>query len=449
MNLFGLSLKNIFHKPLSTTLSLILFALGVGLISILFQLSTQVQEKFDKNLAGIDLVIGAKGSPLQLILSSMYHVDSPTGNISIEEATPFLRDGHPLIGTAVPLSLGDSYQGYRIVGTTHDILGLYDAEVAEGRLWEKTLEATVGAAVAEDLKLKIGDTFKSSHGFDINEDLTHEDAGSLVVVGILKPSGAVTDQLILTRPESVWAVHDHGMEEADFEEEEHDDEAHEEEEHDHETEDHEEEDHPEDEHSHHDHSPYEEIKPLISYQDKDITSILLKFKSRTNYQALNMLRGVNENTDLLAASPPIEINKLYDNMGVGIEALRVLALVIVIVSGLSIFISLFSSLKERKYELALMRTMGASRTTLFILIVLEGLLLAAMGYVMGMLLSHIGMEVLARVMEDSYRYTFTGTRFLREELFLLGGALAIGFIAAVIPAIQASRTDISTTLTEG
>ncbi len=424
MNLFGLSLKNIFHKPLSTALSLILFALGVGLISILFLLSTQVQEKFDKNLAGIDLVIGAKGSPLQLILGSMYHVDSPTGNISIKEATPFLREGHPLIETAIPLSLGDSHEGYRLVGTDHKITGLYEAELAEGKLWEKTMEVTVGAAVANDLKLKIGDTFNSSHGFDINEDLVHDDAGAFEVVGILSPSGAVLDQLILTSPESVWAVHEHGGAEEEVEES-------------------------DSTQAENDHGHYEEPKPLISYADKDITSILVKFNSRTNYQALNMLRGINENTDLMAASPPIEINKLYDNMGVGIDALRVLALVIVVVSGLSIFISLFSSLKERKYELALMRTMGASRTTLFLLIILEGLLLAVMGYLIGIALSHIGMEILARVMEESYRYTFSGSLFLKEELILLGGALAIGFIAAVIPAIQASKTDISTTLTEG
>jgi putative ABC transport system permease protein len=424
MNIFGLSLKNIFHKPLSTALSLVLFALGVGLISILFLLSTQVQEKFDKNLAGIDLVIGAKGSPLQLILSSMYHIDNPTGNISIKEATPFIREGHPLIGTAIPLSLGDSYAGYRIVGTTEAIFDLYETELREGKLWEKPMEVVIGAAVALDTKLKIGDTFNSSHGFDLNENLVHDDAGSFKVVGILQPSGAVTDQLVLTPPESVWAVHDHGAHEEEAEES-------------------------DSTHAEHHHEHYDEINPLTSYPDKDITAVLLKFKSRTNIQALNMLRGINENTDLLAASPPIEINKLYDNMGVGIDALRVLALVIVFVSGLSIFISLFSSLKERKYELALMRTMGASRDFLFILIILEGLLLAALGYLLGIALSHIGMEVMAGAMKESYRYTFSGFVFLREELILLAGALGIGFVAAIIPAIQASRTDISTTLSEG
>ena len=426
MNLLQLSWKNLINKPLSMALSLILFALGTGLISLLILLNTQLAEKFEKNLAGIDMVIGAKGSPLQLILCSMYHIDSPTGNISIKEVTPFLREGHPLIETAIPLSLGDSHQGYRIVGTTHGLVDLYNAEAASGPLWQKTMEVTLGANVAKELNLTVGDEFFSSHGFIIDDNLVHGDTEPLKVVSILKPTGAVIDQLILTNTQTVWAVHDHEMG------------AEGEEEHEHEE---------GEEHAHHDHSPEEE-KPLLEYPDKDITSVLVKFKGR-NYQALNMPRSINENTDMQAAAPAIEINRLRDNMGVGEYFLQVLALVIVVVSGLSIFISLYSSLKERKYELALMRVMGASPGKLFSLIVLEGLLLAFIGFVIGIALSHIGMEVLANFMQDSYRYSFSGMTFLREELYLFFGALGIGFIAAILPAIGASNTDISTTLSEG
>lgn len=431
MNLFALSWKNLTNKPLSMALSLVLFALGVGLISLLLVLTHQLEEKFEKNQAGVDLVIGAKGSPLQLILSSMYHIDSPTGNISIKEAKPFLRPNHPIIKTAIPLSLGDSHRGYRIVGTVPEILKLYNAEIGEGRNWAKTMEVTIGATVAENLGLKPGDTFHSSHGFDINDDLLHADAKAFQAVGILKPTGSVIDQLILTNPQSVWAVHDHGDEEHG--------EAAEEEGH----------EHAEGE-AHHteEDSLGEAEKPLIEYEDKDITAILIQFKGR-NIQALNMLRGVNENTDMLAANPVLEINRLYALMGTGTKALRWLAIIIIAVSGLSIFISLYNSLKERRYELALMRVMGASPGKLFALILLEGLLLAGMGYLLGIALSHGGMELLAAQMKDAYRYTFSGLVFLKEELYLLAGALAIGSAAAVLPAIQAGKTEISTTLAEG
>jgi putative ABC transport system permease protein len=435
MNLLQLSWKNLTNKPLSMTLSLVLFALGVGLISLLLVLNHQLQEKFEKNLAGIHLVVGAKGSPLQLILSSMYHIDSPTGNISIQAAKPFLRTGHPIIDKAVPLSLGDNYRGYRIVGTEPSLLEMYDATVGEGRLWEKTMEVVIGATVAKELGLELGAAFQSTHGFDRNEDLVHGDAAAFIVTGILTPTGSVADQLILTSTQSVWAVHDdhdHGPAAFEEDEDEHEhDEAHEH----------------EDEHEH-GANGYDLSKPLIEYEDRDITAMLIKFKGH-NIQALNMQRNINENTDMQAATPAIEINRLYELMGTGTKALRWLAIIIIAVSGLSIFISLYSSLQDRRYELALMRVMGASPGTLFSLIILEGLLLAVMGYLLGMALSHAGMEILAAQMKDAYRYTFSGTVFLREEAYLLAGSLIIGLVAAILPAVQASKTEISSTLAEG
>ena len=417
-------------------LSLVLFGLGVGLISLLLVLNDQLQDKFEKNLAGVDLVIGAKGSPLQLILSSMYHIDAPTGNVSIKEATPFLREGHPIIETAVPLSLGDSHKGFRVVGTKPDFLDLYDAALEEGKMWQKTLEVVAGAAVAKELGLEIGYTFKSTHGFDQNDDLIHEDAESFRVVGILAPTGAVIDQLLLTRFSSTWAVHDHG-------EHEHDEE-------DHDGHDHDEHDHDEHGHEGHDHGTPKEAFPddLLSYQDKQITSILVKFKGH-NIQALNMQRAINENTEMQAATPAIEINRLYTLMGTGTRALRWLAIVIIVVSGLSIFISLYNSLKERRYELALMRVMGASRSKLLTLIILEGLLLAVLGYLLGMALSHGSMYILADQMKETYQYNFSWAHFLIEEVYLLGGALGIGLLAAFIPAIQVQGIDISDTLADG
>ena len=501
MNLIGLSWKNLTNKPWSMLLSVILFALGVGLISLLFLLEKQLQEKFEKNLAGIDLVIGAKGSPLQLILSSMYHIDAPTGNVSLEDARPFLNPDHPLIGQSVPLSMGDSYRGYRIVGTTHEFLSLYDAEVDQGKIWEANFDVTLGAQVANDLGLSLGDEFKSSHGFLDDEDLAHDHADAFKVVGILKPTGAVVDQLILCTTQSFWLVHDH-QEEApaeDHDGHEHgDEEGHDHEhvhngethshEHDHAHDDHAEHDHSDeeahdhdhdadshDDHSGHDHDDHEHSDEAHAGQDHDdhnhdhevhdhsqdvpgslldedpekqITSLLVKFKAR-NYMALNLQRNINENTDLQAATPAIEINRLFSMMDSGEKALRVLAFVIIFVSGLSVFISLYSSLRDRKYELALMRVSGASPAQLFLLIVIEGLLLALVGFALGILLSHGGMQVFAGELKAQYGYSFSGFEFLKEEWFLLLGALGIGLLAAIIPAIQASRTDIADTLTEG
>lgn len=430
MNLLKLSWKNLLFKPGEMILSLILFALGVGLISFLLLLDHQVQDKFEKNLAGIDLVVGAKGSPLQLILNSMYHIDAPTGNIELKAAKPFLNPKNPLIEQAVPLSLGDSYRGYRIVGTTHDFLELYEAEVAEGRLWSDHFEVVLGATVAEKLELSLGEEFKSTHGFIEDEQMEHEHASDFKVTGILEATGSVADQLIITSVPTYWHVH--GAELAEEEEGTEEENGHEHHDHDHDHE--------------HTNNVYLSSHELLDAEDqREITSLLLTFKG-TNFQSLNLARNINENTDLQAASPAIEINRLFSLMDTGSQMLRILAIAIIFVSGLSVFISLYSKLRARKYELAFMRVKGATRGQLFLLIILEGLIIAVLGTIVGLLLAHFSMFFLSGTMEENYKYSFAAFTFLTEEIWVFLVAICIGFVASVIPAIQAANTDISDTL---
>ncbi|MFZ1749344.1 MAG: FtsX-like permease family protein [Saprospiraceae bacterium] len=431
MSILHLAWRNIIKNPLNLLMSIILFGLGVGLISFLLLFNTQLKDKFDKNLAEIDLVIGAKGSPLQMILCSMYHIDNPTGNIPIKQAIPLLREGHPLIKKAIPLSLGDNYKSYRIVGTNHDLIGLYGGQLLEGNLWQKDFEVTIGKAVADDTSLKIGDKFVSSHGFADDVDLAHDDA-AFVVAGIIGGTGTVLDQLILTNTASIWLVHDHAEEElASGDGHEH---AH---------------DHSQDQsHGGGQHLHDNSNTDLINHPDESITSVLIQYKSRTNFQALNFGRNINENTDMQAASPAIEINRLYNMIGVGTDALRGLAMLIAFVSALSIFISLFKSMRERRYELALMRVLGAGRIKVFALIILEGLILAIIGFVIGTIMSHVGMELIAKYLKADFRYSFTGMNFINEEWTVLVIAILLGVLAAIFPAIQAARTDINKTLSE-
>lgn len=454
MNLLQLAWKNLRNKPLRASLSLILFALGVGLISLLFLLDDQIQKNFEKNLAGVDLVIGSKGSPLQMILSSMYHIDAPTGNITLGEIRPFLNPKHPLIEEALPISMGDSYRGYRIVGATENIIGWYDLQFAKGGLYHHDFDVIIGATVAKTLSLDIGSRFKSSHGLVDDEGLEHDDTDDFYVTGILAPSGTVADQLIITTPQTYWHVHDHhdGPAESEGESNDHDGHDHEVEGDDgHEDHGHAGHDHAGHDHSDHNHANHAPITPqslLEEDGEKSITSLLIKFKNNS-FQTLNMPRSINENTDMQAATPAIEINRLFSMMNDAEEALRILAMVIIIVSGLSIFISLFSSLSDRKYELSIMRVMGGTQKTLFMMIVLEGLLLALIGYVLGILLSHLSMGVISTMLKNDYRYDFNALYLLQKEVWLLPAALALGVLAAVIPAIQASRTDISQTLSKG
>lgn len=429
MNVIRLAWKNLTYKPLNALLGILLFALSVGLVSLLLSLRKQADEQFDANLAGVNLVVGAKGSPLNLVLNSMYHLGYPNGNVSLGEVRAFLNPKHPLIEAALPLSLGDGYRGYRIVGTTPDILDWYGAELGEGEVWSHDFEVVIGPNVVANTGLGMGDVFRSAHGIvDEGEDaMEHE--GEFRVVGILAESGTVLDDVILTTNPTYWHTHDHGGVAA--EEEDHGGHDHDHGDHDHE----------------HDHVGG--IQQLLeASEDKELTSILVRYKG-INARTMSFARNINDNTDLLAAEPPYQINEVRRQFDNGQRILRILVVAIIIVSALSIFISLFTSLRDRRYELAMLRVMGSGRTGLFGLIVLEGLFVAAIGALAGLLLSHGILSVMASSIRDDFRYQLDAWRFLPEEGWMFLGALALGFLAAVIPAIQAANTDIGETLTEG
>ena len=445
MNILSLSWKNIKAKPLNTLMSVLLFALSVGLITFLALFNHQLKKGLESNLAGLDLVIGAKGSPLQLILNSMYHIDAPTGNIPIEAAAPFLNPAHPLLSSVTPLSLGDSYGAFRIAGAPPSIFRLYGATQVEGDIYRKDFDVVAGSAVAKKLHLHVEDSFYSTHGLEDNADLAHDHGAPFVIRGILRPTGTVLDQLILCTPQTVWKVHEHDTTASSQTQEADHDHAH---------------DHTAENHNHTsrpvvaiDSADVSQITDTILAQlraapEKEITSILIKFRNRTNIQSLNMLRNINANTGLMAASPALEINRLYAMMGSGTEALRYIAFLIAFVAAISIFISLYTSLNERRYEMALLRVGGAGPGRLFQMILAEGLWITLLGLGIGLLMGHAGMQIAGGLLEKGYKYQFTGMAWTMGEWWIILGAMVVGCLAAILPAIQGSRTDLHTTLAE-
>jgi len=411
VNIFKLSLKNIFNKPLSSTISLALLILGIGIISLLLQLNTLIKDQMDNNLKGIDMVVGAKGSPLQLILSSVYHIDSPTGNISLEEAEKISKNR--MVGSSIKLLYGDNFKGYRIVGAEKKFIELYNGKIKKGKNLSKPFEVLVGSKVYSKLKIDIGDDLISSHG--LRETGESHDDQSFKVVGLLEPSNSVIDQLIITLPQSVWDVHgnhDH--------EEEH--------EHDHEEE--------------HEHDHDEENQ----HDDREITAMLIKFKSPMNI--IQFPRQINETTNLQAAVPSYEISRLFKLFGFGIETLSYLAYLIIIVSGFSLFINLFNSMRERKYEMALIRTLGASRLQLSTMIIFESIILTISGFILGLLFSRFGVMFVSSLMEESINYNLSSFKILNEEYWLLLLSVIIGLMASLIPAVQVYKMNISKILAD-
>ena len=455
MNLLKLSWSYLKAKPFATLLSTILVALGVSLTSILFLLNDQFQDRLDRNIEGIDLVVGAKGSPLQMILSSVYHIDAPTGNIPLKES--FVVTKNPYVEKAIPLALGDSYNGFRIVGTDSQYVNHFGGIIAQGKRVEKDLEVVVGDRAARQLGLKLGDTFFGSHGLVQDGGHVHE-TYAYEVVGILEPTNLVLDQLIVTTVATVWRMHEnHGHGEEGQEQEE---EGHAHDDHNHEAHDHAHDDHSHGHeghgHAHHDQQHKNPTNlPPISKEGKEVTAYLVQYKKdgagETSMRAIVEAPMIIEDnsTTMGYAKPAIELQRLLEMTGVGMDFLRALALIIILISAFSMFISLYSSLKERQYEMALMRVQGARPIQLFSMIIIEGVLVALVGFLIGIFISHLGMEIMAAQLEATYKYTFTGFVVLVEEGWLFLGTLLIGFLAAVIPALQAYRVDISATLSEG
>jgi len=400
VNIFKLSIKNIFNKPLSSSISLALLVLGVGIISLLLQLNTLIKDQMDNNLRGIDMVVGAKGSPLQLILSSVYHIDSPTGNISLAEAETI--SNNRMVGSSIKILYGDNYKGFRIVGAEKKFIELYKGVIKEGKDWDNPYEVLVGSKVYEKLKINLGDELISSHG--LRETGQSHDEGTFKIVGLLKPSNSVIDQLIITSPQSVWDIH----------------ETHDHDEHENEN-----------EHEH---------------DNREITAMLIKFKSPMNI--IQFPRQINENTNLQAAVPSYEISRLFKLFGFGIETLSYLAYLIIIVSGFSLFINLFNSMRERKYEMALIRTLGASRFQLSTMIIFESLVLTISGFILGLLFSRFGVMFVSSLMEESINYNLNSLKILNEEYWLLGLSVLIGVVSSLIPAIQVYKMNISKILAD-
>nr|WP_305069804.1 ABC transporter permease [Flavobacterium covae] len=173
-------------------------------MTLLILLEKQFEEQFSSNADDIDLVLGAQGSPLQLVLSSVYQIDTPTGNINYDSAKVWMK--HPFVQKAIPLAFGDNYDSYKIVGTTGDYLKKFDAQFIEGKEFLADFEVVVGSTVAQKKNLKIGSTFYSIHG-DAKEGEKHE-TKPFKVVGVLQPTGKMIDNLIMCSIKSVWNVHE-------------------------------------------------------------------------------------------------------------------------------------------------------------------------------------------------------------------------------------------------
>ncbi|MEN1784982.1 MAG: ABC transporter permease [Bacteroidota bacterium] len=445
MKLGYLAYRNMVSKPLNLILSLALLVLSVSLVTYVVQLSKQLNGQLSKNITPFDMVVGAKGSPLQLVLSSVLHIDVPTGNIPLQEAERIAKN--PFVASATPVSYGDNYKGYRLLGTKLDYLEAYGAVLADGRHYNKSFEVVVGSGVAQRLSLGLGDTFVSSHGLAAAGGEVHDDK-PYTVVGLLKPTGTVIDQLLVCNLESVWEAHDHGTpnKEDNEEHEGHDEGKDHDGKHAHEHEANDHQDHPHahqelEEHADHKHSEHDGHD-----EDLEITSLLVKFKNPLGL--IQMPRYINENTELQAALPGFEVQRLMGLLGSGVQTINGIAIAILIVSGFSIFICLLKTIREKRQELALLRTYGFGTPKLLLLVLYEGLLYALIGFWIGWILGRLALWITSNYLQSVYGYVLQISGLDVTELWFLGVTLLIAVIAVILASTSIFKLNISKVLSD-
>jgi len=402
MTLARISLYYLWRRKMSTALNIALLAFGVAAVTLLVLTSRQLEERVYRDARGIDLVVGAKGSQTQIVLASIYQLDVPTGSVRWSEAQAIAA--HRGVKKAIPISLGDNYYGFRVVGTTHDYMAHYDVTLSQGRFWHEPLEAVLGADVAARLRPRIGSTFVVAHGLLGAGGEPHNHL-PYSIVGTLGRTGTVIDQLVLTDVASYWIVH--GQQQTDG--------------------------------------------VLVAGPPADdgrtVSALLLQYAPGS--AAGDVARFSNAYPNLQAASPAFETARLFGIIAVGMDLLRGFALVLLISAALSIFIALYHGLNERRYDLAVMRTLGATRESIMSLLLFEGMLLAVVGAVLGLLLGHLLTSVLGFALRQAQQISVTGWTWYAAEVWIVALALIVGVLTALLPAWRAHEVDIAATLARG
>ena len=476
MNSFLLGARTIRSRPLPAVLTVLLLALGIATVIVVLLFQRELEDRLGRDARGIDLVVGAKGSGLQLVLSAVFHADVPTGNVRLPELRDIAR--HPMVAGVIPLSLGDAYRGLRIVGTTHGYVGHYGGAIAQGRLWERPMEAVIGSRAARETGLRTGESFLGAHGLGGDSVLLHGE-NPYRVVGVLHETGTVLDRLILVDSASVWEVHAvHGTPEAAPVGQGHQDESARGEGRD-------------------DHEagasragPADGTAATGSTKtgnaatgsagtgaaatgstktgnaatgstgtgiaggghsglpagDGEITALLVKYRSPL--AAITLPRAINAGTALQAASPALETARLFLLLGTGLDVFRMFAGILVAASALSLFIALWHAMHEQRYDLAVMRTLGASQGRILRFVLVQGAVLGVAGAALGVALGHAVGWAAAGWLERARSVSVGALGWAPEEGLIVAGAILIALAAAAVPAVRAYRLDVVTVLAE-
>lgn len=406
--------RSLRQHAFSTAITIASVALASGLVISVFAIEAQTREAFAGGEVGFDAVLGARGSQLQLVLNTVFHLETSPGNIPWSLYTQ-IRDKTPGVRLAIPYATGDNYEGFRIVGTTADIFTKFQYQADKsfavqpgGRFFDETrAEAVVGSFAAQQSGLKVGDTFHPAHGLAEEGGEEHHD--DYTVVGILEPTNSPSDRVIWIPIEGIFRMSGHHLRgnEEDF-----------------------------------------QAKPgeAIPDEHKEVSAVMIKFANPMTGFTLDT--QINKQGKVATLAFPIGrvMAELFNRLGWMSRILILVAYLVVLVSAGAILASIYNTINERRREFAILRALGARRRTVFTAIVLESSAIALLGSLLGLLVYAAILLVAAYIVKQQTGVVLAVFQ-LHPALYLTPlGMTILGGLAGIVPALKAYTTDVAENL---
>ncbi len=416
MPIFTLAVKSILNRKLTVSMTIFSIALSILLLLGVERLRHDARESFTNTISGTDLIVGARSGQVQLLLYSIFRIGNPTNNVSWKSYQDL--KSHPLVEWTVPLSLGDSHKGFRVLGTNQDYFThyRYAAErtlvFATGHPFSAIQEAVIGADVATQLNYSIGQEIILAHGTGEVSFTKHADQ-PFKVVGILKKTGTPVDRTVHVSLESIEAIHA-GWQEGS--------------------------------------PPSPVLKRLLKktskpLQPKTITAALVGLKSPI--ATFKVQRFINEYPEepLLAALPGVALQELWDTMAIAQQALLAISIMVVLVGICGMATAILTSLNERRREMAILRSVGAKPWHIFLLLIGEAFIVMVLAVVLGLAALYIVQLIGRPIIENEWGLYLPTKLPSLNEYILLGCALLAGVLAGIIPAYRAYRYSLADGMT--
>ncbi|MCC6770796.1 MAG: ABC transporter permease [Gemmatimonadaceae bacterium] len=406
-------LRSLRQHALSTAITVLSVALASGLVMAVFAIKRQSYEAFTGGPVGFDAVLGARGSQLQLVLNTVFHLETSPGNISFASYTAIAAD--PGVALAVPYAVGDNFHGYRVVGTTDELFTKFEYRAGHkldvapgGRIFTaQERGAVVGSVVARQVGVKVGDHIRPYHGLQFDEAQQHDD--DYEVVGILEPSNSPSDRVVWIPILGIYRMSGHVLR-----------------------------------------GTGRTFRPhpdsLIPEEHREVSAVMLKLTDPT--AGIYLDQAINRQGKSATLAWPIGrvMADLFGKIGWVNEVLALVAYLVVVVAAGSILASIYNTMNERRREFAILRSLGARRGTVFSAIVLESTTITVLGVLVGYVVyaailgaAFVAVRAQTGVVLDAWRY---------DPALLLTpmGMCVLGALAGLVPAFKAYRTDVASNL---